>query len=296
MRSGGLNSEHTAPPAPENGEQLPKIIDYQPRDPGPRASWTPRPINPRAGIVRIVLPAYNEELSLPALLERIEVMFEESDLTIEVLIVNDGSTDGTVAAVARYGGPLPIRLIDVTPNRGLAETMRTGLREALALARPGEVIVTMDADNSHPPGLIPRMVSQIREGSDLVIASRYQRGSRIRGLSRFRRLMSYGASWLFRLASPITGVRDYTCGYRAYRVELLEKAFNRYGHELIQQTGFGCMAELLLKLKRLDPIIHEVPLILRYDMKQSDSKMKIARTVRETLWMLIRSRKGEWQP
>lgn len=264
------------------------VIDYRPRLAPVRA------INPRAGIVRIVLPAYNEERSLPALLNRLDVIFEESDLTVEVLIVNDGSTDGTVEAIDRYDGPLPIRLIDCRPNRGLAETIRTGLREALASARTGEVIVTMDADNSHSPGLIPRMVSQIREGSDVVIASRYQPGSRIRGLSRFRRTMSYVASWLFRLFSRVPGVRDYTCGFRAYRAEILQAAFDRYGHELIQQTGFGCMAELLLKLKKLDPIIHEVPLILRYDMKQSDSKMKIARTVKETLAMLWRSKTSRW--
>ena len=265
-----------------------RVIDIRPKQ------TSARPINPRAGIVRIVLPAYNEERSLPPLLNRLDIMFEESDLSVEVLIVNDGSTDGTVEVIGRYDGPLPIRLYDCQPNRGLAETIRTGLREAIALARPGEVIVTMDADNSHPPGLIPRMVSQIREGSDVVIASRYQTGSRIRGLSRFRRMMSYAASWLFRIFARVPGVRDYTCGYRAYRAELIEAAFSRYGHELIQQTGFGCMAELLLKLKRLNPIVHEVPLILRYDMKQSDSKMKVARTVRETLAMLFRSKRDRW--
>ena len=74
------------------------------------------------------------------------------------------------------------------------------------------------------------------------------------------------------------------------RAELLQAAFDRYQHELIRQTGFGCMAELLLKLKNLTPIIHEVPLILRYDMKQSDSKMKILRTIKETLLMLGRDK------
>jgi dolichol-phosphate mannosyltransferase len=264
--------------------QLNNAIGYQTR------IATERFINPRAGVVRIVLPAYNEEKSLPALLNRLDIMFEESDLNVEVLIINDGSTDATVDIVRNYDGPLPIRLTDLQPNRGLAEAIRTGLKESLVLSRAGDVIVTMDADNSHPPGLIPRMVSLIREGSDVVIASRYQAGSRIRGLSFFRRTMSYGASWIFRLFSPVAGVRDYTCGYRAYSAEVLQAAFNRYGHELIQQTGFGCMSELLLKLKKLAPIIHEVPLILRYDLKQSDSKMKIVRTVKETLLMLFHSK------
>jgi dolichol-phosphate mannosyltransferase len=146
----------------------------------------------------------------------------------------------------------------------------------------------MDADNSHTPGLILRMVQRIREGSDIVIASRYQPGARIRGVSQFRQILSLGASVLFRLVARVPGVRDYTCGYRAYRAEVLQIAFELYHEQFIRQTGFGCMAEILLRLKPMSPIIHEVPLILRYDLKYSTSKMQIWRTTRETLLMLLR--------
>ena len=85
----------------------------------------------------------------------------------------------------------------------------------------------------------------------------------------------------------VRGVKDYTCGFRGYRVKLLRDALNYWEEELIEQQGFGCMAELLLKLNRFDPIINEVPFILRYDLKQGASKMRVARTVSQTLNMLF---------
>jgi dolichol-phosphate mannosyltransferase len=65
---------------------------------------------------------------------------------------------------------------------------------------------------------------------------------------------------------PIRGVRDYTCGYRAYRGRVLRQAFQRYGDDFINQEGFQCMVDILLKLRKMDVIFGEVPLILRYDL------------------------------
>jgi dolichol-phosphate mannosyltransferase len=243
---------------------------------------------PSSGWVRVVLPAYNEEATLPALLARLDRAFAEARLAGDVLVVNDGSADGTAEEALRFRGEIPVRLLDLQPNRGLAGAMRAGLWEAIQGADADDIVITMDADNSHPPGLMRRMVWQIREGSDVVIASRYQPGATVRGVTGFRQLLSLGASFLFRAAARVPGVRDYTCGYRAYRVALLQDAFRFYDTAFIQQQGFGCMAEILLKLRPLEPIIHEVPLILRYDLKESASKMKVARTVRETLLMLMR--------
>src|SRR5688572_12467613 len=249
---------------------------------------TKRAVRPRTGIIRVVLPAYNEQKGLPTLLERLDLAFEESSLLGDILIVNDGSTDDTVKVVRNYSGHLTVGLLDLQPNRGLAEALKNGLLTSVSECEAGDIIITMDADNTHTPGLILRMVRMIREGSDVVIASRYQPGSRVRGVSTMRRFLSYGASLLFRIVVRIPGVRDYTSGYRAYRAELIQSAFDLYRDELIHQTGFACMAELLLKLKTFDPIIHEVPVILRYDMKSGASKMKVGQTVGETLSMLFR--------
>jgi dolichol-phosphate mannosyltransferase len=236
--------------------------------------------------IKILLPAYNEEQSLPSLLRRIQEVKTDFNLPLEVLVVNDGSTDNTLKVAADYGA----RVLDLQPNRGLAGAMREGIQEALKNMIDHDILITMDADDSHHPGLIFRMVTQIREGFDLVIASRYRYGSRIVGLAKFREFLSSGARYIFLIFAPIRGVRDYTCGYRAYNVGLLRKLSEHYGDKLIEQKGFACMAEILLKSRRFDPIIMELPFILRYDQKQGASKMRLWRTVKQTFVLAISSR------
>jgi dolichol-phosphate mannosyltransferase len=91
---------------------------------------------------------------------------------------------------------------------------------------------------------------------------------------------------------PIRGVRDYTCGFRAYRADALRRAIARYGDGLISETGFSCMADLLLKLRTLPLEMGEVPLELRYDRRGGGSKMRVLRTIRQTLGLLLRRRLG----
>jgi dolichol-phosphate mannosyltransferase len=85
-------------------------------------------------------------------------------------------------------------------------------------------------------------------------------------------------------------VADFTSGYRAYRVGLLKRARGHYGERLIEEQGFACMVELLLKLRHCHPVIVEVPLVLRYDRKQSASKLRLGRTMMQYLKLLIRDR------
>jgi dolichol-phosphate mannosyltransferase len=150
----------------------------------------------------------------------------------------------------------------------------------------------MDADNTHTPGLIRNMIRVVREGADVVIASRYQSGSYIRGVPLHRKLLSLGARAMFQIFFPIPGIRDYTCGYRAYRASVLKEAFRRYGDDFVNQEGFQCMVDILLKLRRMDLIFREVPLILRYDLKEGASKMKVARTIGRTLGLIAQRRLG----
>lgn len=238
----------------------------------------------------IVLPAYNEERNLGPLLDSIRDAMADAAVPYRVIVVDDGSVDQTAETIASRGSTMPIVLVRHLKNEGLGATIRDGLRLATELAGEGDVIVTMDADQTHSPGLIPRMLQAIHEGHDVVIASRYRSGSRVCGLSTLRILASVGASWLFRILFPTTGVRDFTCGYRAYRAELLKTALATYGDRFIEADGFHCMAEILLKLRRLRPIFGEVPFILRYDLKEGATKMRVGRTIRQTLALLVRSR------
>jgi dolichol-phosphate mannosyltransferase len=185
---------------------------------------------------------------------------------------------------------MPIQLHRHRENQGLGATIRDGLVEAIKRAAGEDVIVTMDADDTHTPALILRMVRMIREGHDVVIASRYREGSRSVGVPRHRRALSYAASLLFRVVFPTPGVRDYTCGFRAYRAASLREATARYGEEFLDQDGFQCMVDILLKLRRMNLIFGEVPFVLRYDFKEGGTKMDVVETIRNTLALVVRRR------
>lgn len=235
--------------------------------------------------IKIMLPAYNEESTLPSLLSKISTFKEDLHLPVTILVVNDGSTDNTLNIAKQFNTDI----LDLQPNRGLATAMREGFKAAISGMKDDDIIITMDADDSHNPSLIYRMFLQVLEGSDIVIASRYRDGSRILGLSSYRIFLSSIAGLLFRIFTPIKGVRDFTCGYRAYRVVFLKKMLNHYQDKFIEQKGFGCMVEILLKSRRFNPIIHELPILLRYDFKFSTSKMKVLKTVSQTLRLLLMS-------
>lgn len=245
--------------------------------------------------VRVALPAYNEAESLEPLLEALHATLAGAGLPHEIVVVDDGSSDDTAAIASRMSFHMPVRLVQHERNQGLAGALRTGLLDAVQHAAPGDVVVTMDSDNTHPAGLIPRMLRLIAEGHDVVIASRFRPGSRVIGVPFDRVLMSWGARLLFKLVLPIPGVRDYTCGFRAYRVEPLAAAAKHYGDRFVSEQGFSCMVDVLLKLRKLrvngcPVVMGEAPMVLRYDLKGGASKMRVWRTVRQTLSLVARRR------
>jgi len=241
----------------------------------------------------IVLPAYNEEKSLPPLLTAIREALEPSGISYGVIVVDDGSRDATAKVVRGYQADMPVELVMHCKNQGLAAAIRTGFLAALERCGPNDVIITMDSDNTHPPKLILQMISVLNDDRDVVIASRFQPGATVTGVPRSRVLYSLGAKWLFQALFPIHGVRDYTCGYRAYRAEAVWQALQMYGDNLISETGFSCMADLLLKLRRLPLVMSEVPFELRYDRRGNDSKMRVMRTIRQTLMLMVRRKMGQ---
>jgi dolichol-phosphate mannosyltransferase len=245
-----------------------------------------------ARTVFVVLPAYNEQAALAPLLESIRAALDNSSWPYKVIVVDDGSRDATAFVASKATFVMPIELVEHQVNRGLAAALRTGLAAALDRCGPDDVIVTMDADNTHPPRIISDMMAKIERGFDVVIASRFQPGAKVYGVPRSRQLYSVGARFLFQALFPIRGVRDYTCGYRAYRASALRLAAEQYRARLISETGFSCMADLLLKLQRLPLHMTEVPLELHYERRGSGSKMQVARTVRQTLSLLLRRRFG----
>ena len=248
-------------------------------------------------MIFVALPAFNEAAALPRLLTRMREAAAAIGQPLHVIVVDDGSTDDTAAAAEReHSAVMPVEVVRHDRNRGLHGALDTGLRTALQRSAPGDWIVTLDADDTHPPDLMGSMLRKTQSGADIVIASRFQRGAEWHGLSWDRVLFSKAVSWIFRVMWAIPNVRDYTCGYRLYRADLLRRAYATYGDAFVDEPSFACMPDVLWKISRLRPSIAEVPLSLHYDRKPGASKMDVARTIRRTLALVFKRRFGSSTP
>ncbi|MDB2364861.1 glycosyltransferase [Luminiphilus sp.] len=237
----------------------------------------------------IVLPIYDEEKNLAALFEAIAASCREMSVAYLIVAVDDGSQDGSSALLEHLSESYPLHLITHKMNRGLGETIRDGLEAAADLSSPNDIIVRLDADCSHEPRYIRLLVGAIYEGADIAIASRFPNGGGQEGLTSDRKWLSKIANLVFRVCFPLKGLREYTCGYRAYRASLVKRALEVYGGDFLQLRGLGfcCTLEKLLKLQLLGAKIAEVPFVLRYDLKLSKSKMVFNVTVMGYVIMVI---------
>lgn len=255
-------------------------------------------------MILVVVPAYNEGDNVARLLGDMASILGELMPGSQVLValVDDGSKDNTAEVAKQAVEELKKRhpkfdcaLLTHPKNRGLAEALKTGLLYACDKAQDGDIIVTMDCDNSHTPGLMVHLTRRIFEGYDVAVASRFVWGSRVVGLTLFRQALSLGAAILLKTLLPIPGIRDYTCGFRAYRASVI-KDIVRLNPSFISEKGFSVMLDILLKLHHHDPHLAfvEIPILLRYDWKKGASKLSVGPTIRQTLRLIARRRLGYW--
>ncbi len=240
-------------------------------------------------MIIILLPAYNEEDSLPNLMPKIKATMEGFGEDYRVIVCNDGSKDKTKAMLMEYQATIPLELIEHKINRGLGESSRDLFERAAEIVNAGDVIVRLDCDDTHEPEFIPHLIEKVRSGYDVVIASRFAPGGGQLGVNRYRAFISSGANLFMKVFFPISGLREYSCGFRAYRGEKIKEAILFYGNNFIQLKGLGftCTLEKIIKLKLIGARFAEVPFILRYDQKQSSSKMIGSLTTLGYLMMTI---------
>ncbi|MCU0641741.1 MAG: glycosyltransferase [Candidatus Margulisbacteria bacterium] len=217
--------------------------------------------------VFIILPAYNEEPALPQLLANLP--HKLAGLAYEAVVIDDGSRDRTAAIAAQY----PVTLLRHDKNQGLGAALKTGLAYLVGRGRPDDLVLTLDADDTHDPALLFALAEKMT-AHDIVIASRYCAGGAQTGVGAVRALLSRLMSGLLQVVFPVKGASDYSSGFRAYRLAVIERGFQVYGDKLIESRGFSCMPELLVKLAGLGARVTEVPLVMHYERKRSSSKFR----------------------
>ena len=170
----------------------------------------------------VILPTYCEVGSIESLIQEIKSIKRDST----ILVVDDSSPDGTAEVVRRLQKKhADVLLLERSSKMGLGTAITDGFRAMLSLENPPELIITMDADYSHNPKTIPRLLEAAEKGCDLVIGSRYSTGSRIVGWHVLRRIISRVANLI---ASTMVGMKihDCTSGFRCYSKEYVESVIS----------------------------------------------------------------------
>jgi dolichol-phosphate mannosyltransferase len=226
-------------------------------------------------MILVLLPAYNEQASLPRLLPKLRQTLSAMGEDYRIIVCDDGSSDRTLDVLEEYAREMPLEVIRHRINRGLGETSRDLFERAAECCSEHDVIVRLDCDDTHEPEFIPQLLAKLREGNDVVIASRFAPGGGQIGVSAYRAFVSRGANLFMKLFFPIEGLWEYSCGFRAYRADKIKEAVYFFGNNFIQLKGLGftCTLEKLVKLKLIGARFAEAPFVLRYDQKISESKM-----------------------
>jgi dolichol-phosphate mannosyltransferase len=243
---------------------------------------------------RLIVLAYNEEAGIGQNLASIRDLGLPD---LEVIVVDDGSTDGTEPIVRQMKGAMPLELLSHESNRGVAAAFDTGLRHAAAISRPGDFVITIEGDGTNSLKALGPIIEKLHQGLDVVCGSRYVPGGGYQGFPLKRRIFSVGANLVMRWYCGLQPVKDYTLFYRGYRAELLQEAFARYGRRFIESQGFFANIEILVKLSRLRPLCAaEIPVIYAYGTKRSRSKMRVWHNLSEYLRFFVRDTRRPSQP
>jgi len=221
----------------------------------------------------IMLPAYNEQTDLPRLLEKLQESLQGKQYRL--VVIDDGSTDETARILASYSGKLDLHVVEHPINRGLGETERDGFEYIAWHADRDDLVVRIEGDDTHEPKYMFDLIDKLNQGYDVVNTSRFQPGGGQLGVSPYHAFISCSANIFMQVVLGIRGVSDYSCGYRAYRVAVLQDALEIFGNQLIQLRGLGFTStlEIIVKLNVIGCRFAEVPFVLRYDQKKGGSKM-----------------------
>lgn len=231
----------------------------------------------------VVLPTYNEAENIIEVLDRVRDAVPEAD----VLVVDDGSPDGTADMAERWaadhGGGLSV--LRRAGKQGLGSAYRAGF--AQGLAQGYDALVEMDSDLSHDPAALPSLISAVDSGADLAIGSRYVPGGSIPAWPKHREYLSRGGN---RYAALLLGlqVRDATAGFRCYSAAMLQQI----DLEQITADGYGFQIEMAYAVAQRGGRIVEVPISFT-DRVRGTSKMS-GKIVVEALglvtWWAVRDR------
>ncbi|MFH1664795.1 MAG: glycosyltransferase [Candidatus Omnitrophota bacterium] len=239
-------------------------------------------------MIIFLMPVYNEEKNIGRLLENIHEYAQSRKLDYKVCIADDGSDDSTVEIAGSLKTRMSLEVVSNPRNMGPGAAFDLGFRAVLKFAGEEDIVVTMEADNTSDMGVLDEMIAKTGEGHDLVLASCYAKDGGVEGTNLYRKVLSRGANFLVRMVSLDKDIKTFSSFYRCYRSKILSKAYRVYGNRFIEEHGFLCAVDILLKLQKTGVRAVEVPMILRSSRRIGKSKMKILKTTLSYVRLFLR--------
>ncbi len=231
----------------------------------------------------VIIPTYNERENIAAIVPAVL----EADPRVDVLIVDDNSPDGTgEVADGLARGSDRVRVLHRAAKEGLGRAYLNAFEEALKL--PYEFILEMDADFSHKPSDVPRLIDEAEKGFDLVLGSRRVEGGGSVNWGVGRQLISSGGSLYARTILGV-GIRDLTGGFKCFRRRVLETI----GLSEVRSTGYAFQVELTYRALRKGFQVTEIPIIFE-DRRVGKSKMS-RKIFLEAVGMVLQLRADAWR-
>lgn len=238
-------------------------------------------------MIYFLIPTYNEEMNIPELADNLLNSMPEDEKFF--VFVDDGSTDKTLEIISGSFPKDSVHIITKTQNRGPGDSFNLGFEFLLARdLSNADLILTIEADNTSDINILERMIINSRTGYDLVLASPYAQGGGFEDTTLFRKILSFAANTVLRFCFDVK-VLTLSSFYRVYKPEILRVIKAKYG-TIIEEPGFICMVEILIKAIKCKAEIIEVPMKLYSAKRKGKSKMKIIKTARSYLKFLIKSR------
>ena len=242
-----------------------------------------------------IVPVYNETANIGNLLKSLRIISIDSEkgYHIKVIIVDDGSRDGTSDRARQSANGLDIVILKHEQNQGPGRAFGTGFSYLASVMKEDDLVVTMEGDNTSRIELLKQMLHRLEEGYDVVLASPYLYGGGIENTNSWRVFLSGMANLFVKELLGIHGLFTVSSFFRLYRTSFLRKLQMRYGPEIIERNGFECMTELIMKMVYMNAKISEVDMVLDAKARIGKSKMKIFKTINGyfSLWFMAR----EWR-
>jgi len=227
--------------------------------------------------VFVLIPIYNEELNIPELHRGLTNSFLK-DFDVHYVFSDDGSKDKSVELLQKNFEGHSFKVLTVEQNMGPGHAFNAGFEYILSQGDlgPNDVVLTIESDNTSDLTDAQKMVAISQLGYDLVLASIYAQGGGYGKTSFLRKFLSSVANLMFRFLFDLKTL-TLSSFFRVYKVSALQNAKQLNG-TLINEHGFICMLEILLKFTKANHSVIEVPTTLRVDRRQGKSKMKIVKT------------------